>query len=240
MFTEDDSLNSESSPTFDFDSGQLSYVGKECSKLPSILGKVYGTQTRRLDASFNCLQNLEGIKSFSNLEELVLDNNELGDDIAFDWNANLVLLSLNKNKITKLDCLLSKLKVSFSRLKYLSLLGNDACPDRLSNSEKDDDDYQRYRYRVIYKLPNLIFLDSSKIKYHERLEAMRVGEYTNILRPDLVQILEAQRNVMDDGDIVECAEETAESENTASYGKLMYKYVGKHSEGNRFIRNQHL
>lgn len=30
-------------------------------------------------------------------------------------------------------------------LQYLSLLGNEACPNQLVSPDKDEDDYQRYR-----------------------------------------------------------------------------------------------
>lgn len=31
-------------------------------------------------------------------------------------------------------------------LQYLSLLGNEACPNQLVSPDKDEDDYQRYRF----------------------------------------------------------------------------------------------
>lgn len=31
-------------------------------------------------------------------------------------------------------------------LEYLSLLGNEACPNQLVSPDKDEDDYQRYRF----------------------------------------------------------------------------------------------
>ncbi|GFS32392.1 uncharacterized protein NPIL_495882, partial [Nephila pilipes] len=37
----------------------LSYIGQDCYAIPSILGKIYGNQTRRLDLSFNTIKSLE-------------------------------------------------------------------------------------------------------------------------------------------------------------------------------------
>lgn len=34
-------------------------------------------------------------------------------------------------------------------LQYLSLLGNEACPNQLVSLDKDEDDYQRYRSGLI-------------------------------------------------------------------------------------------
>ena len=48
----------------------------------------------------------------------------------------------------EIEGLLNQLKKSFPGLLYLSLLGNAACPNQLSSTEKDEEDYQRYRYTI--------------------------------------------------------------------------------------------
>ena len=48
--------------------------------------------------------------------------------------------------IRDLDSLLDKIARNMPCLTYLSLLGNEACPNQLSASDKDEEDYQRYRY----------------------------------------------------------------------------------------------
>lgn len=55
-----------------------------------------------------------------------------------------------------LETLLKQLTICYPHLTYLSLLGNPACPDQLSNSEKDEEDYQRYRYSILYSSKNFI------------------------------------------------------------------------------------
>lgn len=67
-----------------------------------------------------------------------------------------------------LEILLKQLKKCYPQLTYLSLLGNPACPDQLSNLEKDEEDYQRYRYSFleIYHINlfyALIFLTVNKL-----------------------------------------------------------------------------
>jgi hypothetical protein len=79
---------------------QLSYVGQDCWKIPPVLGQMYGTKARFLDLSFNCLTTLQGVEKFSNLEELVLDNNSLCDSVLVPWLPNLRILSLNKNNVS--------------------------------------------------------------------------------------------------------------------------------------------
>ncbi|GLD65117.1 leucine-rich melanocyte differentiation-associated protein, partial [Lates japonicus] len=68
---------------------------------------------------------------FIELEELVVDNNLLGNDLRLPrsyW------------------ALLEHLADVTPSLEYLSLLGNEACPNQLVSPDKDEDDYQRYRY----------------------------------------------------------------------------------------------
>ena len=44
------------------------------------------------------------------------------------------------------------------------------------------------RYFVIYHLPKLTFLDSTKVRNNERREALRVGEFMHVIRPDVNQV----------------------------------------------------
>ncbi|CAL1295715.1 unnamed protein product [Larinioides sclopetarius] len=139
----------EESESINFKDGQLSYIGQECYSIPSILGKIYGNQTRRLDLSFNSIRSLENLELFPLLEELILDNNELSDLVSFIPLNNLHTLSLNKNHFRDIESLLRHLTSCYPELTYLSILGNPACPDQLSSFEKDEEDYQRYSLNVI-------------------------------------------------------------------------------------------
>jgi Leucine-rich repeat (LRR) protein len=67
---------------------------------------MYGTKVKFLDLSFNCLATLQGVEKFSNLEELVLDNNRLSDNIFVPQLPNLQILSLNKNNVSHVKCVL--------------------------------------------------------------------------------------------------------------------------------------
>ena len=58
----------------------------------------------------------------------------------------LVIYSLISNYIVDTEALLATLEKQCPSLKYLSLLGNRACPNELLQSGHDDEDYQRYRY----------------------------------------------------------------------------------------------
>uniref|UniRef100_M3XXL8 Leucine-rich melanocyte differentiation-associated protein n=1 Tax=Mustela putorius furo TaxID=9669 RepID=M3XXL8_MUSPF len=127
--------------------------------------------------------SLEGLSAFGSLEELILDNNLLGNDLVLPGLPRLHTLTLNKNQITDLECLLDHLAEVTPALEYLSLLGNVACPNELVSLEKDEEDYKRYRCFVLHKLPNLKFLDARKVTRQEREEALLRGSFMKVVKP---------------------------------------------------------
>jgi len=204
---------------------------------------MYPNCIKRLDLSFNSISDLAGVEAFSSLEELVLDNNCLEDGFEFPQLQTIHGLTLNKNMITDLDWLLDTLASATPNLTYLSLLGNKACPNMLSSQDKDEDDYQRYRYYVLYRLPKLKFLDSKVVQARERKEAQTRGSFQKIVRPETSESLSS--HIPDESATPSPnSPYTPLSENTkahkATFGKCQYVYYGKHSEGNRFIRNKDL
>nr|XP_048282441.1 leucine-rich melanocyte differentiation-associated protein isoform X2 [Myodes glareolus] len=162
---------------------QVSYIGQDCREIPEQLSRDYGHFAKRLDLSFNLLRSLEGLSAFRSLEELILDNNLLGDDLVLPRLPHLHTLTLNKNQITDLEHLLDHLAKVTPALEYLSLLGNVACPNELVSLEKDEEDYKRYRCFVLHKLPNLKFLDAQKVTRQEREEALVRGAFMKVVKP---------------------------------------------------------
>ncbi|KAK2167950.1 hypothetical protein NP493_1252g00018 [Ridgeia piscesae] len=178
---------------------QLSYIGQDCERIPIRLGQDNSCLVRHLDLSFNQLRSLDGAERFRNLEELILDNNALDDNITLPFLPKLHTLMLNKNKISLyLERLLDILSKQLPSLKYLSLLGNPACPDQLSSADSSDEDYEQYRIFVLYNLPKLKFLDSTPVKMTERTEAQRRGCFLRVARPP--SDLEEKRTKRDDDD----------------------------------------
>ncbi|XP_060238093.1 leucine-rich melanocyte differentiation-associated protein isoform X4 [Meriones unguiculatus] len=162
---------------------QVSYIGQNCREIPEHLGRDCGHFAKRLDLSFNLLRSLEGLSAFGSLEELILDSNLLGDDLVLPRLPHLHTLTLNKNQISDLENLLDHLAKVTPALEYLSLLGNVACPNELVSLEKDEEDYKRYRYFVLHKLPNLKFLDAQKVTRQEREEALVRGAFMKVVKP---------------------------------------------------------
>lgn len=229
-----------------FRNGNVSYVGHDCRSIPDRLVHAHAFAAYRLDLSYNQLSTIQGIEHFIQLRELVLDNNELQDASEFRFNAQLCTLSLNKNRFDNLEHLVSCIEQCYPSLTFLSLLGNPACPDQISNPDKDDDDdYQRYRYYVIHKLHRLKFLDSRAVSSAERAESRRVGAFMRVARPPL-HFGAMWTDVSDSEDneghsrFTPLPQHGVGQQRKTVYGMLKYKYTGKHSEGNRFIRNDEL
>ncbi len=69
----------------------------------------------------------------------------------------------------------------FRPLLPLNCYFHQGCPNELT--KKDDDDYKRYRYFVINRIPKLVFLDAAKVSSAERKEALRIGHLMVVARP---------------------------------------------------------
>ncbi|KAJ8022664.1 Leucine-rich melanocyte differentiation-associated protein [Holothuria leucospilota] len=233
----------ESSEVFGpvIDGTTLSYIEQGCTRIPEELGKWYGNQIKRLDLSFNQLRSVEGLEYFKDLEELILDSNQLDDTVTFPNLAQLHTLILNKNNIKDVDSLIAKIRKHLPGVTYISLLGNTACPNELSDSQKDEEDYQRYRYYVIFKLPQLKFLDSRPVSKQERIEAKRRGSYMRVAKPTTPNEEEKEEPPSPvSSQYTPLPTNSKEGYHKGSFGKCRYVYYGRHSEGNRFIRNNDL
>ncbi|XP_077053243.1 leucine-rich melanocyte differentiation-associated protein isoform X1 [Siphateles boraxobius] len=221
---------------------QVSCIGLDWENIPDFLGAKYGELARRLDLSFNQLRSLTGLKAFSQLEELIVDNNLLGNDLRLPRLPRLHTLTLNKNQFTDIEALLEHLVEVTPALEYLSLLGNEACPNQLVSMDKDEDDYQRYRYFVLHKLTNLKFLDTRRVTQWERSEAEARGAFMKVVKPKNDQEFASDlRPESATTPYTPLPRGSRDARNHKGvFTKCRYVYYGKHSEGNRFIRNDQL
>ncbi|KAK4014667.1 leucine-rich melanocyte differentiation-associated protein isoform X1 [Daphnia magna] len=221
---------------------ELKCSGQKLRKLPTATdheGLDIG-QIKYMDLSYNKISTLDGLESFTSLETLILDCNRITDDIEFPCCKSLTTISLNKNQISDLDHLLGNLKKCAPRLRFLSLLGNSACPHQLMGLDYDDNDYHRYRCYVIYCLPSLKFLDSTTVTREEREEAILRGKYLKTVKP-LSLKTQAKPMRQDRKDFVPLPPAKLNiALHKGIYGACRYRYTGKNSEGNRFIRNHDL
>ncbi|KAK1164533.1 leucine-rich melanocyte differentiation-associated protein-like [Acipenser oxyrinchus oxyrinchus] len=126
-------------------------------------------------------------------------------------------------------------------LEYLSLLGNEACPNELVSLDKDEDDYQRYRYFVLHKLTNLKFLDTRKVSKREHEEAKARGAFMKVVKPKIDTESRDLRSVSPGMLYTPLPSGSRDSKSHKGvFAKCQYVYYGKHSEGNRFIRDEQL
>lgn len=237
---DDDGLSVLSTESVRLHNRRLCYIGQDIRRIPPLFFKLYGSKIDALDMSFNCLNNLTHVENFIHLKELILDNNEIGDNVVIPHMSHLCTLSLNNNRITDLENFVHKLKYGTANLNFLSLLGNKACPNQLSDITKDEDDYMRYRYYVLHHIPKLKFLDSSLVSDVERREAVIRGPYMQTKRPKEVEYnddfsIESQSSFSPLPVSIRSAKDHA-----GVYGKCSFKYIGAQSEGNRFIMENDL
>jgi len=87
----------------------------------------------------------------------------------------------------------------------------------------------------------LKFLDSTAVAELERKEAMRRGPYLLPVKVDLSQMKPIAPQVEEEQLPAKLPEDLQpEGVGSARFGISNYVYVGKHSEGNRFITNDNL
>jgi hypothetical protein len=221
----------------------LTYLGRDCNEIPVVLIKVYGKHARRVDFSYCRLTCLRGLDSFTRITEVILDNNALDDSVSFPSIQLMTALSINKNNFTNLSILLNKISTSYPKLSFLSLIGNPCCPSLNGDGEDSE-----YRMTVMSRLPRLEFLDSTRVKKTEkRRMSLEKKILPYVVRPSLDQIMTEDDEEDADGvQVIEPAvpammqASSTSTTSTANYGKVRYRYTGKHSEGNRFIKNNQL
>lgn len=126
--------------------------------------------------------------------------------------------------------LVTTLKRSTPSLRYLSLLGNPSCPDQLTTDDVDESDYQLYRYFIIHHLPGLRFLDHKPVSRKEFYESQRNLHRDITFHQESTPLPTQKPKAL--------AENNVPSK--GRQGKRKHRYVGKNSEGNRFIQDTDL
>lgn len=196
---------------------------------------------------------MDFLKSFPDLEELNLDANDLDDThTIFPKLSNLKTLMLNKNRLQDVYKLVDQLRSSYSSLEHLSLLGNEACPYRIlptngtsSNTDTSiyaqnrvDEDYQRYRHLLIFRIPTLKFLDASEISPNERHVAAQLGDilYT-IAETKQKQMGTEEKKLEKKENYTPLPKNADPNKYRVSLGTLKHKYDGKGSQGNKFVQD---
>jgi hypothetical protein len=232
------SLEDEGTPSAENEeSKQICVVGRDLTEFSVVR---FGSFIQRIDLSFNFLTKVKGLHVCAEtLEELSLDNNQLEQIELKTVFPKLHTLSLNKNRIWDLRKLLKELTSRAYNLRYLSLLGNPVCPDQLSNDFASESDYQTYRCVILFHLSSLRFLDH-RIVTPKELKKSQDPTYSNskvIPLTPLPLTLDATKLKTEEEKKTQNGDKKLKS---GKQGKRRFRYVGKNSEGNRFIKDSDL
>jgi hypothetical protein len=84
------------------------------------------------------------LRGLGALETLVLDGNRLTHQVRFPPLGRLQTLWVNRNAIGLLPTFIDRLAEAVPRLRFLSMLGNQACPNYLNGGTLKQ--YRDYRY----------------------------------------------------------------------------------------------
>lgn len=208
----------------------ISFCYREIKTVPLFL-EDFTNNITYLNLSHNQLTNIENLRNFVKLNHLVLDNNELDDSAKFPVLYTLQTLEMNNNQFKNISSLTKKLSKSYPLLNYLSLLGNKACPSDILGSQNSKDDYQKYRRAVVKQLDNLKFLDFKTVDETDGRLPKRKS----------VDAKKRHREVQETDERLEESSENYKTEKRDTQVKEMtFRYSGKNSEGNRFIKNKDL
>jgi len=214
--------------------------GENYTEIPTWIGQDYPLISEL--TLMNCgLTTISNITKFSKLVILVLDNNNIGDENEFGFIPTLETFWANNNKITRLEKIISQILKYFPCVSYVSMLKNPCCPNYWVG--KSSSDYKKYRDMVIGNIPTLKFLDSATITPSERNTALLYQSKIARLapkdyRPKPILPTKETGDGSDEKGIDKIVTNSATS--GVETGVSRYVYVGKHSEGNRFIRDKSL
>lgn len=156
----------------------LAYERLHC--MPKVLLYDLAPKIKILDISHNEFENLEFLKNFKQLTNLICDRNYINSSTRLPYMPKLELLWLNHCKIYELYPWIKCLQESCPNLKYLSLMGNRGVPSVLHKNNFCE--YLQYRLYVISLFPNLIHLDDQAVTAEQHLEAAKLNKKTILER----------------------------------------------------------
>lgn len=200
-----------------------------------------GDQVQRLILRMNRLSSLHNLEHFPNIRELQLDRNQITSLDDIPKLNQLTTLWLNNNQLNDVDRLITVLQRQCPRLEWLSLLRNPVCPS-VYFDHGNESRHNRYRWKVLYHLKGLKFLDTTEVTAAERAEAEQRGPNLTVRKPKP----QVEEDDEEDGegeaedDVLPQIADNNNAEPAAFLGKGRIKYDGRESEGNRFILNNDL
>lgn len=152
------------------------YVDISFMELETLDGNILGcnySNTYYLDISHNYLKDAQFLKRFTKLTCLNANYNEFTSLASFPAFRALDTLSLISNDIADLNDIIINVTMKFPNLAHLSLIHNPCCP--YLKPEFSEAAVDRYRLKLISRIPWLITIDGSPITDEERDQAVEFG-----------------------------------------------------------------
>ena len=208
------------------------------------------SHTILLNLSENAITSSYLLDTFTSLETLILDKNDL---TGLEWFhcpiPSLKTLYFNNNLVTNAEEFVNRVAVLFPSLEYLSMMRNPCCPAFFDITEEKQDDYRRHREYVLYKLPTLQYLDATSVTDEERVNSNRRGSFLGSKatpkkkksnKVDANQLLAQQEYEKKKVKKAEDKKKKAKTSTFLGLGGNDNRYESNASEGNRFIRDDDL
>ena len=150
--------------------------------------------------------------TFSNLQTLILDKNQIQSNLVIPTMENLTTLCVNHNKIENLAIFIKNVCLSCPNLKYLSMLNNPAAPSYFNGGTVAE--HKNYRFYVISRLRFLKMLDDKEISDEERSQAAMIFGKLLVKKKESVKAskkanisesnnIEIKNNIVDDNNILD-------------------------------------
>eukprot|EP00817_Percolomonadidae_sp_ATCC50343_P006469 CAMPEP_0117419046 /NCGR_PEP_ID=MMETSP0758-20121206/704_1 /TAXON_ID=63605 /ORGANISM="Percolomonas cosmopolitus, Strain AE-1 (ATCC 50343)" /LENGTH=1291 /DNA_ID=CAMNT_0005199911 /DNA_START=513 /DNA_END=4388 /DNA_ORIENTATION=- len=149
---------------------QITYLNLYGNSLQKITGLGSLVNLKHLILSFNEIQTIEGLTTLVNLERLELGFNLIRRIEGIESLPNLKFLELCNNLIYRIEDI-NVLRKHVPQLEEINLKNNTLC------------EIPSYRYIIIRRMPNLLFLDESRILDDEREFAKKE---LNVLNEELL------------------------------------------------------
>ncbi|CBJ30549.1 conserved unknown protein [Ectocarpus siliculosus] len=242
------------------DGTELSLAYRPFGSVPESLALAEGRYVTSLNLTECDLKSFSNLVCFPSLQTLVLDKNDLEDIKACPTIPTLTTLWFNNNRVADLPAFLDQVLERFPLISDLSMMRNPACPGLMDIKRPDMEACRMYRTYVVFRAPQLVTVDGVDVTEGERRDAALRGQFTVKRRPQEAAAggahpMLAEPGGKSSGGIFDRKPKAVLDPlavrplvNVASlpsrkpvgvYGRER-RYDGAHSEGNRFIVDDHL
>jgi hypothetical protein len=243
--------------------GTLSLAFSYTEEVPHELARELGPRVTSLNLTECGLKSLRNVHLFSRLKTLVLDKNDLDGFPHCSPIPTLEVLWMNNCSISDLATFFDTVLQLFPSLTEISLMRNPATPGLMDVQQPDLEAMRLYRVYVIWRIgQQLTIVDGDPVTLRERENAALRGPYAIKRRPtaaykpkaetaslwrraisaaaEVIVGSSPQKVEHDPEGVTGFSPSSASTKQQVRTSYSRRRYEGRHSEGNRFISNEHL